>query len=111
MYLCLFLYKWHISWGKEILKSPTIIELCLDYILKSSSMLFMKWDMLEYNTFMFGIVMSSGLIFPLIRMKYPLLSLWIDFSFNPGFSDIKVETPACLSGPICLEYFVPFISL
>lgn len=99
MYLCLFLSKWHISWGEEILKSPTIIELCLDYILKSSSMLFMKWGMVEFNTFMFGIVMFSGLIFPLIRMKYPLLYLWIDFSFNPGFSDIKVETPACFLVP------------
>ena len=85
MYLCLFLSKWHFSWGEVILKSPTIIELCLDCILKSSSRLFMKWGMLEFNTFMFGIVMSSGLSFALIKMKYSSLSLWINFSFNSGF--------------------------
>lgn len=69
MYLCLFLSKWYISCGEEILKSPTIIELYLVCVLKFSSILFMKWGVLESGAFMFGIVMCSGFIFPFSRMS------------------------------------------
>jgi hypothetical protein len=52
-----------------------------------------------FGAFMLRTDISSWWIVPLINMKWPLLSLLIDFSLKYTLSDISVSTPACFWGP------------
>lgn len=60
----------------------------------------MKWGIPEFGAQMIRIVMSSLLIIPVIRVKFPSLSLPISFNLKPIFlSDIRIATRACFLIP------------
>lgn len=75
-----------------ILKSPTITELGLIYILISNSLIFAKLVMAEFGTHMFGIVIFYWLIALLIRVKCHSLSFLINFRLKSMLSDIRIAT-------------------
>jgi hypothetical protein len=52
-----------------------------------------------FGTYMLRLDISSWWIVPFINVKWPSLSLLIDFSLKSMLSDMHIATPACLWGP------------
>lgn len=64
-------------------------------------MLFMNLDALEFNAYIFRIVMPSLLIVLLIRMKCLSLSVLINFGLKQiPFSDVMIVEPGCFMVPV-----------
>lgn len=56
----------------------------------------MKIGALKYDAYVFRILTSSWLTVLFIRMKCPNLTLLISVTLKSIFSDIRIETPACV---------------
>jgi hypothetical protein len=73
------------------------------YVLLKFFLMFMGSPV--FGVYMLMIDISSWWIVPLINMKWPSLSLLIDFSLNSTLSDISIATPACSWSPFAWKTF------